>query len=120
MVLDSVAITQRLYLTPAEEKDSLAFAVSRLATSTRPVRGLNLREAILKTPSTSGTPSRSTRTSAVGVLAGRNEGTLADCSVNDSILIGRNGNDGLVGVNQGSIINCHADITIVNVSTSVR
>lgn len=83
------------------------------------VRSLHLREAVVRTPS-SGTPTRSSFTSTVGVLAGRNEGTFADCSVVAGILIGRNRNDGLVGANQGSIVNCLADITIVSISTSVR
>jgi hypothetical protein len=47
--------------------------------------------------------------SIVGVLAGYNDGTVANCSATGLIHGGRG--DGLVGFNSGTLIGCRTDIT---------
>jgi hypothetical protein len=47
--------------------------------------------------------------SYVGVLAGYNAGTISGCSVTGTLRGGKG--DGLVGFSDGSLIDCHADVT---------
>jgi hypothetical protein len=82
------------------------------------VERLHLRDAIVKTPA-SGTPTRSGNvTSYLGVLAGGNEGAIADCSATGGIVIGVSSADGLVGVNRGSVTDCHIDVIVTSSATT--
>jgi hypothetical protein len=84
------------------------------------VERLGLLDAIVKTPSIVGTPTRSGNvTSYLGVLAGGNEGAIADCSAVGGIVIGASPGDGLVGVNRGSVTDCSADVVVTG-STPAR
>ena len=46
--------------------------------------------------------------SYVGTLAGYNSGTVANCSATGIVHGGKG--DGMVGFNDGSLIDCHADL----------
>ncbi len=83
------------------------------------VERLGLEDAIVKTPSIVGTPSRSgsLASSYLGVLAGGNEGAIADCSAVGGIVIGASPGDGLVGVNRGTVTDCSVDVVVTGSTT---
>jgi len=81
---------------------------------------LHLQDATLRTPPAAGTPTRgSASTTYFGVLAGCNEGTIADCSATGGIVIARTDSDGLVGVNRGTMTDCHVDVVVTSSGTTV-
>lgn len=81
---------------------------------------LHLQDATLRTPPAAGTATRgSASTTYFGVLAGCNEGTIADCSAIGGIVIARTDSDGLVGVNRGTMTDCHADVVVTSSGTTV-
>jgi len=82
------------------------------------VEQLGLLDAIVKTPPSSGTATRSgSVTSYLGVLAGGNEGAIADCSAVGGLVIGVSSGDGLVGVNRGTVTDCSADVVVTGSTT---
>lgn len=83
------------------------------------IRRLKLLDAIVRTPPTSGSPTRSgANTAYMGVLAGLNYGTIADCSAANGLVIGSTSGDGFVCVDHGSITDCHADVVVVSSGTT--
>jgi hypothetical protein len=87
--------------------------------STGQVSNLGLLDAVVKTPSNSGTATRSGAVTAYfGVLAGCNYGEIAGCSAT-GIVMSQYTDGGLVGINLGSMKDCHSDV-IVTGTTSIR
>jgi hypothetical protein len=83
------------------------------------VSNLSLPDAVVKTPSTSGTATRSGAVTAYfGVLAGGNYGQIASCSAT-GIVMSRYTDDGFVGVNRGSVTDCSVDVVVTG-STAAR
>lgn len=86
------------------------------------VSRLHLLDAIVRIPSTGGTPTRRGGGAAVvayfGVLAGCNYGTISDCSAT-GVVMSQNTDRGLVGINLGSMTECYADVAITAFGTTV-
>ena len=55
----------------------------------------------------------------IGVLAGGNEGAIADCSAVGGIVIASSSGDGLVGINRGTVTDCSVDVVVTG-STAGR
>ncbi|MEN6335055.1 MAG: hypothetical protein ABFE01_12395, partial [Phycisphaerales bacterium] len=80
------------------------------------VSRLHVLDAVVRIPSTGGTPSRGGGSAVVayfGILAGCNYGTIADCSAT-GIVMPQNTDGGLVGINLGSMTNCDGDVIVMS------